>query len=325
MEIDPTIGLNHMGGVGVLGRVVNGRLIQSSFPTLAQQVALAKLGRREFTVRPNTCSGGSGTVLVSDGTILGQKADNITDRDLQLSVSNGDSVYVSIALDETGAVLNRTVMAGEMPADDPAGGLFYYKLADVTVTDRVSVTQSAWGPLPHFAANANPDIDPDPGGGITNARLFAQPGFRPDSLFAARTFHSPNKRIRLEEDAGNNCINIIGNAGTIDSLYELTWEADSTSPASDYWLNGEVYIGGVVDGTYDSVSWYGPRIILVENETPATISVDGGGGGSITVPSFKIKYFTRPIWVNSMGFVYYIGPEYDTTVTMTEGSGLLGY
>lgn len=273
---------------------------------------------REFNVVGYVTEEGDTKVLISDGTILGEKpAAFASTTVLEEDVSNGDQVYAHFHLDASGSCTVREILVGEMPDTDPENGDFYLLLADIAVTGgptTVTPTQKAWGPIQHVVANCNPDIDPAPGGGVTNARIFYRPGVDGDAMFAARTLKSPNARVAVAEDG--NYLTITAGYGTKADIYELTESGDGTS--TDYYQDGVCYSSfGVPIVGKDSVRYKGPYLIFGLAGSEVVF-------GDLSFSGYSPALITRDIEVDSFGFVRKIGPERTQGVSLEAGGYLLG-
>jgi hypothetical protein len=108
-------------------------------------------GEREFDVSVLDHAGP--TVKVMAGNWMGIRASGATNAGTRrayhtLTVANGDKIYLKLDYHELIAGGTLTILAGALPSDDPANGIFYQQLASVSIAAGIiSVSQTRWGPF----------------------------------------------------------------------------------------------------------------------------------------------------------------------------------
>lgn len=186
--------------------------------------------RRGFEVYKS----GATTVQIWPDTILGQYAGAMNSfTPVELTPTNGDTVYVHLTLDGTGTITNSEfASAASMPANDYEAGKYYWNLAIVYSID--NIVQTRWGPIEVFPPSA-----------VSN--------------------------------------------------YYMTTGANDTAQV-DYWdllsaVRGQQQDSSDIMPTYDSIQ---------------TLSM---GLARFYKVGDALKIFVRPITINSIGQITYIGPE----------------
>lgn len=140
------------------------------------------------------------TVKVMFGTVLGDAPPGFSAVSrwgfLTVTVSNGDEIYAKAVVASNGSVSGREILAAaSTPANNPATGLYHWKLADITIAGgKISVEQTRWGPIEFALTNCGP-------AGAADARLVHNPGVWPNQGCAIRQLYSTDKtRLTIVEN-----------------------------------------------------------------------------------------------------------------------------
>jgi len=120
-------------------------------PYLRPEGLLPVNGEREFDVSVLDHAGP--TVKVMAGTWMGIRQTGATFDGSRrayhaLTVANGDKIYLKLDYHELISGGTLTILAGALPSDDPANGIFYQQLASVSIAAGIiSISQTRWGPF----------------------------------------------------------------------------------------------------------------------------------------------------------------------------------